>query len=897
LPGLIASLFPNLSFAPIRLPGKALHHIFESPTAILQNIRRFYTGEVLKQIYRVIGSLDSLGNPTLLLSSFLSGVRDMVVAPSVALLKTPTDPSRAGFILAQGTLSLVSQSASGFFGTLARVSASAGQAVAALSLDVEYRDWHRNQIVAKTTNLSREWKKRGLQTRGKIILRPFADLLIGVSGGVVGVVVQPLKGFRQDGRRGFCKGAAIGLVGLVAKPIVGILDSFAHFTISIHDLAKSVNVLDKRIQPASRLRLPYCFGPLGILAPYNADVARAKRLLHQFPLRLSRQATLPAEIIVHVEFLPGGITFETAIIATSQRIAVLQVREELAGYPVADLCWQGCYADSIVLSRLDDQMYGHGASLTLTSKKVSDANSRTESSDDVLFEPKPGSSSKLAFSLGLSTPKERQRPWKAARESESNIGNDGGTVQNRFTIIAEYQFRQQLARFHNVVSCISGRFDDLLLDDPDDSTNCYIDGSTCFGMFLFDRSPPAFSFAREESMFQLDYVAWIPKNVILAHTRKSPHEQKLALATLREQWAFSDEMEAAKSEGGPAWLVEANAWSRFIGADLNQQRAKQPMTLSWAEDGGISGNIAVVDGTETNHVQPMRLSSLHGFASAHQTVESDDNYDDDGNDDEGNSFDDQFPAAPGGIKCRSRRQSASRISALSSRSSPSRTNNAMRRSDARASFATANPIPTGDDNNTNNNKAVRRSDSYATYFTANSQISPRSSNDADDGVVADQFRGSVGSTRGPRDRLDRMEDLLERLVLVTSENVMQHSQPHRRNEESSEIVSLERLRRDVDELRTQIVPSVATVHELDRLRSEVAWLRAQLGLEQRTAAAAGDAGSATTPTPNDPATTAAATATAADTTTTSSSTAATTTAEQQSLGVEEENQPSAEEVD
>jgi hypothetical protein len=724
----------------------------------------------------------------------------MVVA--LALMRTPNDPSRAGIILAQGTLSLVSHSASGFFGTLARVSASAGQAVAALSLDADYRNWHRNEVVVKTTNLGREWKKRGLHNTGKIIMRPFADLLIGVSGGVAGVVVQPIKGFRQDGTKGLLRGAAIGFIGLFAKPIVGILDSFAHFTASVHDIAKSVNLLEKRDDFPTRLRKSYSFGPLGVLATFNADVARAKQLLHEFPLRLSLKATFPAEIIIHVEFLPGAISYETALIATSHRVVVIQVREELAGYPVADLCWQGVYAvDLNVQSKLDDQRYGHGASLCLMSKS-GDTNSRTESSDDVLNEPKPGSSSKLAVSRGLSTPKEKQRSWKAPRESETNSGTDGSATK-RFTIIAEYQFRQQLARFHNVVSCISGRFDDLLFEGPEDTPNNYVDGLTCFGMYLFDR-PTAVAIMRDESVVKLDNVPWIPKSKIVEFSEKSPNEQKLLISTLQEHWTFSDEMEAARNEGGPSWFVEAKARSRFIEPVANQRSAKQSRTLSWAEhDEELSEYLELEDGTETNSFVPMPPSSLQEYATTHQRVEVDNN-----NEEEDEYLDDQFPAASDGVKFHSSRHSASRMSALSFQSPLRGSNNAMRRS----------------------------SDFNASFATANSYYSPRSSDGPD--------RLRTSETTTSRDRLDRLEDMVEQLVLVATESTIRarrnEFQPpelrnHNNNNNNHNNSELVRLRQEVDELRAQINPddgssttSAAAAHEMARLRSEVATLRAQL---------------------------------------------------------------------
>ena len=67
-PQLLASLFPNVSDAPIKLQGKALNHVFERPSEIIQSIRKFYVNETLRQIYRIIGSLDFVGNPTMLFS-------------------------------------------------------------------------------------------------------------------------------------------------------------------------------------------------------------------------------------------------------------------------------------------------------------------------------------------------------------------------------------------------------------------------------------------------------------------------------------------------------------------------------------------------------------------------------------------------------------------------------------------------------------------------------------------------------------------------------------------------------------------------------------------------------------------------------------------------------------
>jgi vacuolar protein sorting-associated protein 13A/C len=51
------------------------------------------------------------------------------------------------------------------------------------------------------------------------------SLYEGISQGLVGVVMQPIKGTKKEGAVGFFKGVAKGLSGLVMKPVAGVLDT------------------------------------------------------------------------------------------------------------------------------------------------------------------------------------------------------------------------------------------------------------------------------------------------------------------------------------------------------------------------------------------------------------------------------------------------------------------------------------------------------------------------------------------------------------------------------------------------------------------------------------------------------------------------------------------------
>lgn len=367
-----------MSDAPIRLQGKAIEHIFESSSEIFDSIKNYYVNETLKQIYKIVGSLDFVGNPTMVLNSFATGVKDFFVTPSQAFLRTPNNPSSVGIGVAKGTLSLLSHSTSGLFGFAAKMAATAGQAAASLSFDAEYQRWHRDMIVAEAKSLDRQYKKRGLQSIEDMVTRPIWDIVRGTALGVSGLFSSPYKGALKEGGSGFVKGVVLGVVGVITKPTVGVLDALTHFVGSIHDVAKSVNVLEKRYQPARKLRLPSFFGLQDVLAPFDLTTARSVTLLRLYPMKTKRSSQeikgkyqQMREIHVASEVLnmePGIATF---VIVSSQRVILCKVKKESAGILVPTLCWEvNLYTDLIVTPSV--QEHGHnGVALTIMTIDVS----------------------------------------------------------------------------------------------------------------------------------------------------------------------------------------------------------------------------------------------------------------------------------------------------------------------------------------------------------------------------------------------------------------------------------------------------------------------------------------------------------------------------------------------
>jgi hypothetical protein len=78
-----------------------LKHQFETATDVVENIFKFYSTEALKQFYKIVGALDIVGNPTMLVTSLVTGIRDFILTPSAAFMNSPRDPSRLGIGVVQ----------------------------------------------------------------------------------------------------------------------------------------------------------------------------------------------------------------------------------------------------------------------------------------------------------------------------------------------------------------------------------------------------------------------------------------------------------------------------------------------------------------------------------------------------------------------------------------------------------------------------------------------------------------------------------------------------------------------------------------------------------------------------------------------------------------------------
>ena len=447
LPSMLAAMFPSITDATLRLQPKTLRHVFATLDEIGESLKRYYIGVTLRQIYNIIGSLDFVGNPSMALNSIMTGVRDFFYQPSMALLKSHQNPSELGLGVVRGTLSLVSNSASGVLGFASKFSETFGHLAAFLSMDRTFQLKHKEDLMGYAHS------KRVLGTRHLLFMasRPVKDIGKGIFLAATGVVIEPYKGAKKEGATGLAKGVGIGTIGIVAKPLVGIFDALSHATDSIQYIAKSVNLLEKKFAPIQKRRLPYIFGYGNILLPFNQVDARSMEILGRLPLNRERSAMWKKsfgnteEYLINAERLSMNPRENIYIILSSKRLVLVEIKKENGSL---NMSLRHEFDVSEISSRIENEGY-NGVALYINHKD------KNNDSSDIIFEENIKSPIGSIFSGSDDNIDPIGSIALFENEFEDSLRNNGKYTQ---VFMGEFRHRPHLVRIHNAICCISRQF-------------------------------------------------------------------------------------------------------------------------------------------------------------------------------------------------------------------------------------------------------------------------------------------------------------------------------------------------------------------------------------------------------------------------------------------------------
>lgn len=239
---------PDLDNAPVRLNALMIEHAFGTSGDLTRRVSKYYTRQLWKQLHKILGSFDFLGNPVGFLDHIGTGVRDFVYEPLEGLKVGGKGFSKG---LAKGTASLVTNTLDGTFDAASKISGTFGQGLATMSLDDHYQ-----QIRAR----ARRHHVRGIREG---LIQGSKELSLGVYEGVAGLVLGPMRGAQENGALGFVKGTITGIIGLPVKPVAGIFDFASRATQGVRNRSLQNG------QNMRRVRRPRVFGRYNELKCYK----------------------------------------------------------------------------------------------------------------------------------------------------------------------------------------------------------------------------------------------------------------------------------------------------------------------------------------------------------------------------------------------------------------------------------------------------------------------------------------------------------------------------------------------------------------------------------------------------------------------------------------------------
>ncbi|KAF1315687.1 Vacuolar protein sorting-associated, partial [Globisporangium splendens] len=285
---------PDLDNAPLRLNALMIEHAFGTSGDLTRRVSKYYTRQLWKQLHKILGSFDFLGNPVGFLDHIGTGVRDFVYEPLEGLKVGGKGFSKG---LAKGTASLVSNTLDGTFDAASKISGTFGQGLATMSLDDHYQ-----QIRARARRRHVRGIREGLVQGSK-------ELSLGVYEGVAGLVLGPMRGAQENGAFGFVKGTITGIIGLPVKPVAGIFDFASRATQGVRNRSLQNG------QNMRRVRRPRVFGRYNELKCYKeADTIAYDLLKKVGGLKLSGE-----KIIFYNEIIQSVLASELTKQAREKR--------------------------------------------------------------------------------------------------------------------------------------------------------------------------------------------------------------------------------------------------------------------------------------------------------------------------------------------------------------------------------------------------------------------------------------------------------------------------------------------------------------------------------------------------------------------------------------------------
>jgi hypothetical protein len=248
------TLAVRIDYGHIKLNALMANDVFGMSSFIVDILSKHYTNAVIRQVMPLVGSTDMIEGSVGLLTNLGTGVYDFFYEPIEGLLG---DEQTFMEGLSRGGKSLAARTIGGTSAFTSKITGGLGKGMSMLTMDAKFQQ-RRNKERLKTAQSVSE----GLKVGGKEFGRDIFD-------GVTGIVMEPYRGWKEDGGVGLGKGLAKGLLGVAFKPAVGVLDLTSRAAEGVRNAAFNTKLEAGYMNILGRLRLPRQFGRDGLILPYS----------------------------------------------------------------------------------------------------------------------------------------------------------------------------------------------------------------------------------------------------------------------------------------------------------------------------------------------------------------------------------------------------------------------------------------------------------------------------------------------------------------------------------------------------------------------------------------------------------------------------------------------------
>ncbi|KAK9474293.1 uncharacterized protein V1510DRAFT_428530 [Dipodascopsis tothii] len=299
----------NINDAPVQLNALLVENVRVSFPMLSRLVGAHYGQQFIYQVHKVLGSADFLGNPVGLFNNLSSGVMDIFYEPYQGFIMNES-PQELGIGLAKGAMSFLKKSVFGVSDSIAKVTGSISKGLAVATLDKQFQDRRR-------ISRNRNRPKHALYG----VTAGANSFVEGLTSGISGVALAPMRGATEEGTAGFFKGIGKGLVGLPTKAAIGIFDLASNVSEGIRN---TTTVFDAN--GIDRVRLPRFIGRDMIVKPYSQREAIGQVWLKQ----LNEGDYFNEDYVAHLS-LPGE---ELVVMVTYTRILLMHTQRLVTQWDV-----------------------------------------------------------------------------------------------------------------------------------------------------------------------------------------------------------------------------------------------------------------------------------------------------------------------------------------------------------------------------------------------------------------------------------------------------------------------------------------------------------------------------------------------------------------------------------